>query len=116
MTVTVPMSELPGLLAQARLEAALGSDFDVMAENDTVAFTLRLIEVNPRPSPRGYEQYSAIFKGPTEPAVPQATYALRHPDFGMLPLFIVPIACDSDGFVYEACVVRRVAPPGAAPA
>ncbi|HEY1325785.1 MAG TPA: hypothetical protein VGI14_02530 [Casimicrobiaceae bacterium] len=98
------------MFAQARFQAALGTDFAVMdARGEHVALVLRLSEVNPRPAPRGYEQFSALFRAPASPVLSQATYAIRHATLGELPLFIVPIAADAQGATYEACIVRRVA-------
>ena len=95
-------------LAMSRLRGAVGSDFDVLGgDGATAAVALNLTEVNERPAPPGYEQYSALLRGPLSPELKQATYALRHPDFGTLPLFIVPVGRDRDGVIYEACVVRR---------
>lgn len=100
------MEELSAQLARGRFEAALNSRFDI--ELPGQALSLQLFEVNARPAPIGYEQYSALFRGPLAPVLPQATYVLRHPAFGDLPLFIVPIARDATTVTYEACVVRRI--------
>ena len=108
------MNSLSDQLAQANFEAAVGTSFDMLtAESQGVALALRLIEVSPRRAPRGYEQYSALFRGPASPLLPQATYAFRHATIGELPLFIVPISRDDEGVVYEACVSRRVEAPAA---
>ena len=106
------MSPLSDQLAQAHFEAAVGTGFDMLAsDGQSVALVLRLFEVSARRSPRGYEQYSALFRGPATPLLPQSTYNLRHAVIGELPLFIVPIASDDEGVVYEACVSRRIEPP-----
>lgn len=47
-------------------------------------------------------QFSLSFRGPAEPFLPQATYALTHADLGALSIFLVPIGQDSDGTCYEA--------------
>jgi hypothetical protein len=96
--------------AQARFQAALGTDFAVMdARGEHAVLVLRLSEVDSRPAPAGYEQFSALFRAPASPLLPQATYAVRHATLGELPLFIVPITADAQGATYEACVVRRIA-------
>ena len=108
------MDKLSERLAQALFEEAKDTTFEIVNAGDAgVALVLRLFEVNGRPAPRGYEQYSALFRGPASPMLPQATYAFRHPTIGELPLFIVPISRDDDGVVYEACVSRRVRAPDA---
>jgi hypothetical protein len=40
--------------------------------------------------------------GPVSPALPQATYALRHPRLGPIELFLVPVGRDAKGVRYEA--------------
>ena len=116
MSGDAPASPHADLFAQARFEAAVGTDFEVLAgDGAAVAAVLRLVEVSARASPRSHEQYSALFRGPAAPFLPQATYSMRHPAFDKLPLFIVPVGKDDAGVTYEACVVRRVPDaPGAA--
>lgn len=102
------MEELSAKLARARFEAALDTRFDVPSSAGAQTLSLQLFEVTGRPAPRNYEQYSALFRGPAEPVLPQGTYVMKHPDFGELPLFIVPVERDASGVIYEACVVRRI--------
>lgn len=46
--------------------------------------------------------FSLVFRGPAELDLPQATYALRHSELGELALFLVPIARDEGGSLFEA--------------
>ena len=109
MADDAPAGARPDLFAQARFEAAVGTDFEVLTgDGAAVVAMLRLVEVSARASPRSHEQYSALFRGPPAPFLPQATYSMRHPAFDELPLFIVPVGRDDAGVTYEACVVRRV--------
>lgn len=50
------------------------------------------------------EPFSIIFMGPHQPILPQAIRRLRHPDLGVLDLFLVPVGPDKDntGIQYEA--------------
>ena len=48
------------------------------------------------------ERFSAFFKGPVEPYLPQATYTLQHDQMGEFEIFLVPLSRDEDGFRYEA--------------
>ena len=50
----------------------------------------------------GMERFSAIFKGPVEPYLPQTTYTLQHDQMGEFEIFLVPLSRDEDGFRYEA--------------
>lgn len=46
--------------------------------------------------------FSLVFRGPAELDLPQATYTLRHAELGELVLFLVPIARDEGGSLFEA--------------
>ncbi|MGE5097171.1 MAG: DUF6916 family protein [Betaproteobacteria bacterium] len=48
------------------------------------------------------DPFSVILRGPREPALPQATYALRHPRLGVIEVFLVPVAQDATTRRYEA--------------
>jgi hypothetical protein len=96
------------LLAQARFQSALNTTFDLQPAADAPAVPLRLVEVNVRSAPKGYEQFAALFEGPAEPTLAQGTYTVSHPAFGAMPLFIVPVGRSPIAASYEVCVVRRV--------
>ena len=51
---------------------------------------------------QGMERFSAFFRGPRNPLLPQSVYALEHERMGALELFLVPIAQDENGCRYEA--------------
>jgi uncharacterized protein DUF6916 len=53
-----------------------------------------------------HEQFSLLFRGPSEPQVTQATYTVSHPDLGKFLLFLVPVGRDPQGLLYEACFNR----------
>ena len=48
--------------------------------------------------------FSLHFLGPGDPFLPQRMYGVRHPAFGEdeVPVFIVPISKEAEGFKYEA--------------
>jgi hypothetical protein len=48
------------------------------------------------------EPFSLLFVGPTDPALPQATYLLTHATLGELPVFLVPVGRDAESVRYEA--------------
>ena len=89
------------------LEPIVGDSFTVLADP---SFDLVLHEVSfLRSGPAGIDEsrsFSALFRGPTEPALVQATYALDHAELGELTLFLVPIAADDTGRTYEAVFNR----------
>jgi hypothetical protein len=51
---------------------------------------------------QGMERFSAFFRGPREPFLPQRVYALEHDRMGAFELFLVPLARDEKGVQYEA--------------
>jgi len=52
--------------------------------------------------PSGFEFFSLLFDGPLEPRLEQATYVLHKDGVDELPVFLVPVAGDDQGFQYEA--------------
>lgn len=51
----------------------------------------------------GREQFSLLFRGPTEPLLPQALYPMEHEKLGSFQLFLVPVGPDAqDRHRYEA--------------
>jgi len=46
--------------------------------------------------------FSVVFRGPTEPVLPQSIYHLEHDEMGTLEIFLVPLSQGSDGVDYEA--------------
>jgi hypothetical protein len=93
---------------QSEFELALATTFEIAPFPDstdgaaTIQATLEVVTA--RSSPTEYEQFSAMFRGPVEPLLAQGIYFFRHADLGEFPLFMVPVACDASGAVYEVCV------------
>jgi hypothetical protein len=54
------------------------------------------------PDGRPRQQFALVFRGPPEPVLPQATYAVDHDELGRLEIFLVPIGPDGAGMRYEA--------------
>ena len=52
--------------------------------------------------PGGRQPFGLIFRGPPEPMLPQAIYALQHAALGALEIFVVPIARDAESVSYQA--------------
>ena len=52
--------------------------------------------------PGGRQPFSLIFRGPREPVLPQAIYALAARHLGALEIFVVPIARNAEGVSYQA--------------
>ena len=54
----------------------------------------------------GQEQFSIIFRGPTNAFLGQGIRPFEHEQMGEFALFIVPISQDSKGYYYEAVFNR----------
>ena len=50
----------------------------------------------------GMERFSIFFNGPGDLHLPQRTYQLEHEQLGLLDIFLVTVAHDERGFLYEA--------------
>lgn len=46
--------------------------------------------------------FSLLFRNASAFLFPQQTYPMRHPQLGEFGLFLVPIARDREGFIYQA--------------
>ena len=66
--------------------------------------TLELTEVMllPRNPTRPTDPFLLHFLGPLEPLLRQAVHRLTHAELGDLDIFLVPIARDDRGVIYEA--------------
>jgi hypothetical protein len=77
-----------------------GQSFSIEAGGQTIV--LELSAVNPiANSPREGGGFTLMFKGPREVALPQAIYRFTGIS-GTHEIFIVPIAADAAGRLYEA--------------
>lgn len=83
----------------------VGDRFEVAEPAVTLELTEVLASSEPGGAgPDGQErlQFSLTFRGPGEPSLRQATYALAHATLGDLVLFLVPLGADISGTIYEA--------------
>lgn len=88
-----------------QFEACLNQRFTIELE-EANAIEMELVEVNRlgdlNPDDDKRQPYSLIFRGPTEPVLPQRIYPLANETMGALDVFLVPIGPDEDGMRYEA--------------
>jgi hypothetical protein len=89
-------------------EGRVGESFELSVA-DSPAIRTELVEAvetthaggtGPDGQPRN--QFSLVFRGPLEPVLPQATYAVDHDELGHLDVFLVPIGPDGEGMRYQA--------------
>ena len=62
---------------------------------------LILAEVKSGQSTPQIEQFSLLFQGPVSPRLEQRTYSMSNGRTGVVHLFIVPVAQNEAGIVYE---------------
>lgn len=91
-----------GDLTLSTFEPLVGDRFGVDAAPTGTKFVLESATAAAGESPGRRAPFSLTFLGPGEPLLPQAIYALRHADLGVLEIFLVPIARGAEGVRYEA--------------
>src|SRR6476469_2135118 len=67
---------------------------------------LELTELSELKLSPGQEQFSLLFRGPTEQFLGQGTRILEHIEIGQFLIFIVPVRQDTEGYYYEAVFNR----------
>ncbi|HJR75224.1 MAG TPA: hypothetical protein VJ806_16490 [Luteimonas sp.] len=80
--------------------------------NDTFAASLQdaevpfvLVEARPLPAQPGVAMrppFSLLFRNTSSFLLPQQMYPMRHPRLGEVGIFLVPIAREREGFLYQA--------------
>lgn len=93
-------------LEQSTFEGRIGQTFTAQLE-DGSAVALELAAVTGRDTP-GARAFALELRGPLDRFLPQRTYVFTHVDLGELPIFVVPVGRDGDGFRYEAIFSRLV--------
>lgn len=107
MPETLSLPPIPEALTLEALQPQEGSTFSLPFDNDVVVkLTLETIHVT------SSERFTLHFRGPLEQQLRQATYVMDHDMLGRVAIFLVPIAKDQHGFLYEA-VFSRSLPPNA---
>jgi hypothetical protein len=94
-------------IVRGDFDAVVGGSFTVSAEPplDLVLIEASYLQSGPVCVDTS-RSFSAVFRGPTEPALEQAIYSLDHAELGDLTLFLVPIGADDTGRTYEAVFNR----------
>lgn len=89
-------------LTSTDFDAVVGSDFRV-GEEGTAPVRIRLTEVLVGLEHPGRRRpFSLRFSGPATPILDSVTHRLFHAQLGQLEIFLVPIATEPEGLVYEA--------------
>ena len=88
-------------LTLATFEPLVGDGFAIESGPGAIELVLESAATTGE-RPGGRDPFSLVFRGPSQPLLPQAIYPLRHSDLGVLEIFIVPISRAADGLRYEA--------------
>jgi len=99
MLSEVTVSEFAGHLGSSfRLQTDAGATVKVeLVEATALSAHNPTGQTTPRREP-----FSLLFRGPSEPVLPQMIHTLEHPALGRFELFLVPIGPDGNGMRYEA--------------
>lgn len=90
-------------LTKDTFEPVKGSMFQLAIENGpAIPLELAYVAGNGLQGRARREQFSLRFRGPATPALVQHIYRLEHATLGTLEIFLVPIAKDASGMIYEA--------------
>jgi hypothetical protein len=87
-------------MTAADFEQAIGQAFTIETGSGQIALELSAVN-RIASSPRPDGGFSLMFKGPRDIALPQATYRFTGKS-GVHDIFIVPVAADAAGRIYEA--------------
>jgi len=90
-------------LTAALLEEHLGTPFRINfgGESPLVVVLYEVARHEQHPGPR-QQPFSAYFRGPYPPILPQRIYPVEHDRLGRFEIFLVPIGPDGQGMRYEA--------------
>ena len=91
-------------LTHATFQENLNGDFYVRLDDSTVK--LVLIEVSELRESHRNHFFSALFRGPLEPPLPQRLYGIENERMGLFELFLVPVGVTEEGYQYEAVFNR----------
>jgi hypothetical protein len=69
---------------------------------------LELIKLSSQKLSPQQEQFSVFLKGPREIYLPQHIYTMHHKNMGVFDLFLVPVAQELDGIIYEAAFNKLI--------
>ena len=92
------------LLSLADFARHVGESFAMTINGSEVAFAL--VQATPLPvlphSLAAREPFSLVFRNTAPLLFAQQTYSAAHPVLGTLWIFLVPVARDAEGFLYQA--------------
>ena len=100
------------LLSLDQFAGCLHETFSADLQGMQIAFVL--VEALPLPNagPDGQRApFSLVFHNDSALLFPQQTYRMQHPRLGGVDIFLVPVAQDKSGFLYQAVFNSRAPVP-----
>jgi hypothetical protein len=91
------------LLTLEQFAGCLNDSFRAALNDGDIEFVL--VEARPLPNapPGGARApFSLLFRNGSVLLFPQQTYLMRHPQLGEFGMFLVPVAREREGFLYQA--------------
>ena len=90
------------LLTLEHFAGSVNETFAAALNEGEVAFVL--VEARPLPAKSATHRapFSLLFRNSSAFLFPQQTYQMRHARLGELGIFLVPVARERDGFLYQA--------------
>ncbi len=91
------------LLTLEHFAGCMNERFRAALQDGDIEFTLVEAQPLPRPPPGALRlPFSLVFRNESVLLYPQQLYRMRHERVGEFDIFLVPIARDRDGFLYQA--------------
>jgi hypothetical protein len=91
------------LLNLEHFAGCLNETFRAALNEGDVEFVLVEARPLPHPAPNAMRApFSLLFRNSAALLFPQQTYTMSHPRLGEVAIFLVPIARERDGFLYQA--------------
>ena len=90
------------LLTLQHFSAHVNETFNAQLDDSEVPFVLveaRSVQGSPGAM---REPFSLLFRNGSSFLFPQQTYVMRHPGLGEVGIFLVPVAREREGFLYQA--------------
>lgn len=96
----MPMSEI-NIPSHADFAENLNTSFRLHLD-DAKLVEVKLVEVSELLESRSQVRFSLVFRGPLDVPLSQQSCVMSHDRLGDFEPFLVPIARDEEGFLYEA--------------
>ena len=90
------------LLALEHFSGHVNETFPAALNEGEVPFVLVEARALPAPSPATRAPFALLFRNTSSFLFPQQIYRMRHPRLGEVGIFLVPVAREREGFLYQA--------------